>query len=95
MRPRQGPGRPVKKATFNVPQYKVVETSSIQPKRQSQDQSTIEKSPPPIFNTENELERVKIPIPFSELSRNPSYKQQVSKWIQYSSLDVEGDVISL
>jgi len=47
------------------------------------------------FNIENEFERVKIPIPLAELSRNPSYKNQVSKWIQYSSVDAKGDVISL
>lgn len=40
------------------------------------------------------MERVKIPIPLSELSKNPGYKNQVSKWIQSSSIDGE-DVISL
>ena len=42
-----------------------------------------------------ELERVNIPIPLSKLSKNPSYKNKISKWIQNSSVDVEGDVISL
>ena len=47
------------------------------------------------FNVEKELERVKILIPLYELSKNPGYKNQVSKWIQSSSVDAEGDVISL
>ena len=47
------------------------------------------------FNVEKELERVKIAIPLSELSKNLGYKNEVSKWIQYSSVDAEGDVISL
>lgn len=46
------------------------------------------------FNIEKELERVKIPIPLAELSKNPSYKNQMSKWIQSSSVDAEGDIIS-
>lgn len=41
------------------------------------------------------MERVKIPIPLAELSKNPGYKNQVSKWIKPSSVDIEGDVISL
>ena len=48
-----------------------------------------------IFNVEKELERVKIPIPLSKLSKNPWYKNQVSKWIQNTSVDVEGDIINL
>ena len=47
------------------------------------------------FNVEKELERVKIPIPLLELSKNPGYKIQVTKWIQNTLVDAEGDVISL
>lgn len=47
------------------------------------------------FNVEKELERVKIAIPLLELSKNVRYKNQVSKWIQNTSVDVEGDIISL
>jgi len=47
------------------------------------------------FNIEKELERVKIPIPLAELSKNSGHKSQVSKWIQSSSVDVDGDIISL
>lgn len=41
------------------------------------------------------MERVNIPIPLAKLSKNLGYKNQVSKWIQSSSVDAEGDVISL
>ena len=44
---------------------------------------------------EKELERVKIPIPLSELSKNLVYKSQVVKQIQNSSVDAEGDIGSL
>jgi len=47
------------------------------------------------FNVEKELERVKIPIPLLELSKNPRYKNQVSKWIQNTLVDAESDIISL
>lgn len=47
------------------------------------------------FNVENELERVKIPIPLSELSKKPGYKNQVSKWLQNTYVDDESGVISL
>lgn len=46
------------------------------------------------FNVEKELERVKIPIPLSELFKNYGYKIQATKWIQNSLVDDEGDVIS-
>ena len=47
------------------------------------------------FNVEKELERVKIPIPLSKLSKNPGYKNKFTKWIQNPSVDAKGDVISL
>ena len=47
------------------------------------------------FNVEKKIERVKISIPLSELSKNPGYKNQVSKWIQNTSVDAESDIISL
>jgi len=57
--------------------------------------SQIDKTILTTFNVERELERVKIPIPLDELSNNLGYKNQVSKWIQSSSVDAKGDVISL
>ena len=74
LRPRKGHGRPVKKVNVDDPPDKVVETPSVQPQNQSQENSTIEKYVPIVFNVERELERVKNPIPLFELSRNPGYK---------------------
>lgn len=97
LRPRLGLGRPIKNITFDEPQVKSTETqtSSIQPQNQLQEQNTPEKFVSTIFSVEKELERVKNPIPFSELSKNPSYRHQVSKWIQSSRVDIEGGAISL
>ena len=96
LRPRAGPRRPPKNPVIIETQIKSVETQTktIQPLNQPIDTTSIDKIIL-TFNVEKELERVKIPIPLSELSKNPGYKNQVTKWIQNSSVDVEGDVISL
>ena len=62
---------------------KTIQTQSPTPQTT---ESPIETSSPDktilrSFNIEKELERVKIPIPLVELSKNPGYKNQVSKWI--------------
>lgn len=95
LRPRRGPSRPVKKVTFDEPQDKVVENPPVQPQNELQEKYSTKKSISNVLNFERELERVKIPIPLSELSSNLGYKQQVSKWIQSSIVDDEGHVISL
>ena len=38
------------------------------------------------FNLENELGKIKIPMPFTELMKNPSYKESVLKIQQTISL---------
>ena len=67
MRPRPRPGRPFKKVTFDEPQVKSFETqtSSFESHNQLQEQLSIEKYVPIVFNVEKELERVNIPIPLS------------------------------
>ena len=77
--------------------YQTVEaqTTLIRPLDQSIDSFQTGKNILTTFSVEKELERVKIPIPLSELSKNPGYKIQATKWIQNMSVDVEGDVISL
>jgi len=67
----------------------------IQPLTQPNVHDTFANTIPTTFNVEKELERVKIPVPLFELSKNPGYKNQVSKWIQSSSIDADGDIISL
>ena len=44
LRPRQGPGRPIKKVTFDEPQVKATEIPPVQPPNQLQEQLTTEKT---------------------------------------------------
>ena len=41
-------------------------------------------NPTPIFILENELSKVKIPIPLTELARTQQYKNQILKWLKVS-----------
>lgn len=97
LRPSSTPGRPPKSPPVNEPQMKFAEaqTTIIQPLNQIVERSQIDKKKLTTFNVERELERVKISILLAKMSKNPGYKNQVSKWINSSSVDVEGDVISL
>ena len=36
------------------------------------------------FNLENEINKIKIPIPLVELAKNPIYKKQIAKLISFS-----------
>lgn len=79
LRPRKNLGRPIKNVTFDASQDKIVEDSFSQQQTQSQDLSKVERALLSFFTVEYELEKVKISIPLFERTRNPSYKQQVSK----------------
>jgi hypothetical protein len=48
-----------------------------------------------IFNLENKLNKIKIPVPLVELARNPVYKKQISKVINFSDVECQADVINL
>lgn len=97
LRPRSSPWRPSKCATIIELAIKSVQTQTPTPQTTKSSTTTFssDKTILTTFNIEKELERVKIPIPLAELSKIPGYKNQVSKWIQSCSVDVEGDVISL
>lgn len=97
LRPRSRPGRPPKNPIVNESQSKSTEsqTITIQPLNQWNETNSIDETLLTTFNVENELERVKIPIPLSKLSKNLGYKNKFSKWIQSSSVYGEGDVIML
>ena len=47
------------------------------------------------FNLENELCKIKIPMPFTELIKNPSYKNLVLKMIGSSNSQVPSDTVNL
>jgi ribonuclease HI len=47
------------------------------------------------FNLENEINKIKIPIPLVELTRNPVYRKHMTKAIGFSKLESHSDVINL
>jgi hypothetical protein len=47
------------------------------------------------FNLENKINKIKIPIPLVELAKNPIYKKQIAKMINFSEDEIQADVINL
>ena len=47
------------------------------------------------FNFENELWKVKIPMPFTELIKNPCYKNSILKMIGLAVNQVPSDTVNL
>ena len=47
------------------------------------------------FNLENELGKIKIPMPFTELLKNPSYKNPVLKMIGLANSQLPSDIVNL
>ena len=47
------------------------------------------------FNLENELGKIKIPMPFTELMKNPSYKNSVLKMIGSTNSLPHSDTVNL
>ena len=47
------------------------------------------------FNLENEINKIKIPIPPVELAKNPIYRKQIVKMISFSENEIQADVINL
>jgi hypothetical protein len=82
-----------------VSRAKQVETKAVQtkkPKNKEDEFHTreIEKSIG-TFNLENELNKIKIPMPMVELSINPIYKNKIEKEINVSDIECQADVINL
>jgi hypothetical protein len=48
-----------------------------------------------VFCLENEIKKIKIPIPLVELAKNPVYRKQITKMINFSDLESQSDVINL
>lgn len=49
----------------------------------------------PIFNLEQEIHKIKIQVPLSELSQNPIYKSELQIFLKAPSSNVEQDTINL
>ena len=47
------------------------------------------------FNLENELGKIKIPMPFTKLMKNPSYKNSVLKMIGSANTQLPSDIVNL
>jgi hypothetical protein len=47
------------------------------------------------FYLENEIKKIKIPIPLVELAKNPVYREQINKMINFSDLESQSNVINL
>jgi hypothetical protein len=47
------------------------------------------------FSLENEINKIKIPIPLVELAKNPIYRKQIAKMISFSENESQADVINL
>jgi len=47
------------------------------------------------FSLENEINKIKIPIPLVELAKNPIYRKQIAKMINFSEDESQADVINL
>jgi hypothetical protein len=47
------------------------------------------------FNLENEINKIKIPVPLVELEKNPTYRKQIAKMINFSDTESQADVINL
>jgi hypothetical protein len=48
-----------------------------------------------VFSFENEINKIKIPIPLVELVKNPVYRKQITKVISVSKLESQSDVLNL
>jgi hypothetical protein len=47
------------------------------------------------FNLENEINKIKIPIPLVELAKRPIYRKKIAKMISFSKYEIQADVINL
>ena len=47
------------------------------------------------FNFENELCKIKIPVPFTELMKNPCYRNPVLKMIDSTANQIPSDTVNL
>ena len=47
------------------------------------------------FNFENELCKIKIPLPFTELIKNPFYKNSILKMMGSAASEIPSDTVNL
>jgi hypothetical protein len=78
---------------------KIVETRETQTKKteniEAQDPTREIEKKTRRFSLENELNKIKIPMPLIELAKNPIYKKQIAKMIIFSDVECHAHVINL
>jgi hypothetical protein len=87
---------PVDKVTSStkITSDKAIQTSKSE--RKNLEVSTkVTKKVNTSFSFENELNKIKIPIPLVELAKNPAYRKQIAKAMGVHELEIQSDVINL
>ena len=78
---------------------KQVETKAVQTKKPENTEVEVQtreiEKPIASFNLENELNKIKIPMPLVELARNLIYKKQITKEINFFYVECQIDVSNL
>jgi ribonuclease HI len=90
------PTEPVNKATSSTRTMNDKSVQTNKSERKNSEVSTGESDKVSgAFSFENELNKIKIPIPLVELAKNPVYRKQITKMIGVSELESQSDVINL
>jgi hypothetical protein len=80
-------------------QTKTVEKRSTPTKKtentEAQDSNGKVKKTTRSFISENEINKIKIPVPLVELAKNPIYKKNISKMINFFDVECHADMINL
>jgi hypothetical protein len=87
--------RPIDKVTSStkVTSDKVIQTNRSEEKRSEVLTKETDKANTS-YNFENELNKIKIPIPLVELAKNPTYRKQIAKAIGVYEPESHSDVIN-
>jgi hypothetical protein len=95
-------GTPVintRKAEIPMAETKIVETKASQinkpEKKEIEIQTREVDKTTRNFSLENEINKIKIPVPLVELAKNPIYRKQIAKMINFSDNESQADVINL
>jgi pectate lyase len=87
---------PLRAPKINTP---VTEMKSLQPKKEERkglETQTVETDKNiGSFNLDNEINKIKIPIPLIELAKNLIYRKQIAKMTSFSENESQDDAINL
>jgi hypothetical protein len=88
--------KPIDKATYSTKDTsdKVIQTNKLEEKNSELLTKETDKANTS-YNFENELNKIKIPIPLVELAKNPTYRKQIAKVMGVLESESHSDVINL